>query len=133
MLFPGARGRDRGLHHPGVWGLRPPEGLPNYLSSIQDPQEAGRWIRVSWAENITDTYITTLYIQATERGGLVMDIATVLSSLNAKVRSLSARDTGTGSSTATVTLEVHSLAELRTIMGKLSAVQGVSEVNRFGG
>ena len=106
---------------------------PNYLSSIQDPQEAGRWIRVSWAENITDTYITTLYIQATERGGLVMDIATVLSSLNAKVRSLSARDTGTGSSTATVTLEVHSLAELRTIMGKLSAVQGVSEVNRFGG
>ena len=62
-----------------------------------------------------------------------MDIATVLSSLNAKVRSLSARDTGTGSSTATVTLEVHSLAELRTIMGKLSAVQGVSAVTRFGG
>jgi hypothetical protein len=41
-----------------------------------------------------------------ERQGLVMDIATVLNALNAKVRSLNARDTDDGRALVTVSLEV---------------------------
>ena len=68
---------------------------------------------------------------ARDRNGLVLDIATVLNSLNAKVRTLSARDTA-GQATTHVTLEVRSLAELRTIMNRLAAIPGVSEVKRGG-
>ncbi len=94
--------------------------------------DKGRWISVSWADHITDNYAADLYITSDERGGLVMDIATILNSLNAKVRSLTARDTGKGSSMVIITLEVKQSAELQTIINKLQAVRGVREINRGG-
>ena len=103
----------------------------NYLNRVRSPQEDGRWLQVSWASQISDSYTTSLVLLAKDRSGLVMDIATVLNSLNAKVRTLSARDTA-GQATTHVTLEVRSLAELRTIMNRLAAIPGVSEVKRGG-
>ena len=103
----------------------------NYLNRVRSPQEDGRWLQVSWASQISDSYTTSLVLLAKDRSGLVMDIATVLNSLNAKVRTLSARDTA-GQATTHITLEVRSLAELRTIMNRLAAIPGVSEVKRGG-
>jgi (p)ppGpp synthase/HD superfamily hydrolase len=60
-----------------------------------------------------------------------MDIATVLNSLNAKVRTLSARDNA-GTAFTTITLEIKNLAELKYVMSRLAAVPGVSEVMRNG-
>ena len=65
------------------------------------------------------------------RSGLVMDIATVLNSLNAKVRTLNARDNA-GKAITTVSLEVKDLAELKYVMSRLSSIPGVSEVVRNG-
>ena len=103
----------------------------NYVRRQRSPEEEGRWLSVSWASQISDSYTTSLVLLAKDRSGLVMDIATVLNSLNAKVRTLSARDTA-GVATTHITLEVRSLSELRTIMGRLSAIPGVSEVKRGG-
>ena len=83
----------------------------NYLTSPEE--NAGRWIGVSWAEHTTDEYNTTLLVLSTQRSGLVMDIATVLNALNAKVRTLTARDVDGNRSTVNITVEVHSLSELR--------------------
>ena len=96
------------------------------------PDNDGRWIAVSWAKEITDSYVTTIRVIAKDRPALVLDIATVLNSVNAKVRSLSARDVGSGSAIAAITLEVHSKTELTYIMNRLSTVSGVSEVRRSG-
>ena len=102
----------------------------NYLKQRLATGADGRWIEVSWAENTTDLYITTLRIMAKERSGLIMDIATVLNALNAKVRSLSARDVGNDQSTATVTVEVRGLKELKGIINRIAAIRGVIEVRR---
>ncbi|MGI6026188.1 MAG: RelA/SpoT family protein [Candidatus Scatomorpha sp.] len=102
----------------------------NYLKQRLATGADGRWIEVSWAENTTDLYITTLRILAKERSGLIMDIATVLNALNAKVRSLSARDVGNDQSTATVTVEVRGLDELKSIINRIAAIRGVIEVRR---
>ena len=59
-----------------------------------------------------------------------MDIATVLNSLNAKVRSLNARDLGDGMASANLTVEVRDLAELKAIINRLSSVRGVTSVAR---
>ena len=48
----------------------------NYQRQRQLPDNDGRWIRVGWADHITDFYTTTLHITAGSRGGFVMDIAT---------------------------------------------------------
>ena len=95
-------------------------------------ENSGRWITVSWADNITDSYAADLYITADERGGLVMDIATILNSLNAKVRGLNARDTGKGLSTVVISLEVKDAKEVQTIINRLQAVRGVRDINRGG-
>ncbi len=94
--------------------------------------DEGRWISVSWAEDTTDSYNAELRVVSTERSGLIMDVATVLNSLNAKVRSLSARDTGRGLTTASIMLEVKNLSELQNIINKLTAVTGVKRVYRTG-
>ena len=104
----------------------------NYLASRDNPETAGRWIRVSWAENTTDSYGTTLMMLSAQRSGLVMDVATALNTLNAKVRTLTARDVDSGRSTITITVEVHDLAELRTIISRLSAIRGVIRISRSG-
>ena len=104
----------------------------NCAQLMNQPENQGRWVGVSWAENITDSYVTTVTIASKDRSGLVMDIATVLNSLNAKVRSLTSRDTGAGLAVSTITLEVKNSGELRYIMGRLASIPGVSSVVRNG-
>ena len=102
----------------------------NYVQSVARPEEKDRWINVEWANSESDTYTTTLYITAKERGGLVVDIATVVSAAKIKMSSFSARDVGDGLSTASVTLEVRNAGELNAVINRMSNVAGVTEVRR---
>jgi GTP pyrophosphokinase len=104
----------------------------NCQQLLSQPENEGRWVHVSWASKITDSYLTTIVVSAKDRSGLVMDVATVLNTLNAKVHSLSARTTGINIGIVTVTLEVKDADELRRIVTRLSRVNGVSSVTRNG-
>ena len=103
----------------------------NFINRSRDPAEDGRWIKVSWADEITERYNTSLMIYAKDRTGLVMDIATVLNTLNAKVRTLNARD-NSGLAQIYVTLEVKDVQELHFIVNKLSQIGGVTDITRNG-
>ena len=102
----------------------------DYIRRRSEPENDGRWVTVSWAAVINDTYVSTLTLTAKDRSGLVMDIATVLNTLNAKVRTLSARDLPGGLALASVTLEVKSSAELKYIISRLATIPGVTGVTR---
>lgn len=104
----------------------------NYIQSLKNPHDGGRWIDMSWAPS-GESYVTTIKILAGERSGLVMDIATVLNTMSAKILSLSAKDIDGGRSTATVTLEVKNVDELNAIMARLRTVAGVNQITRTGG
>ena len=104
----------------------------NYESSLAAAKDGERWIDVSWADNITESYTTVISIYSKDRSGLVMDIATVLTSLNAKVRALSSKEQPGGLAVTVVTLEVHSAADLKYIMGRLASIPAVSRVSRSG-
>lgn len=105
----------------------------NYVNRNDNPESLGRWIEVEWAEHISEVYTTGITVVAHERSGLVMDIATVLNSLNSKVRSLNARDIEGNRAVVNITLEIRSLDELRMVINKLTSISGVSEVSRNGG
>jgi len=104
----------------------------NYTNCKGDAADPARWISVSWADQLTDNYTTTLIIVSKDRPGLLMDIATVLNSINARVRTLAAHDDGAGLAIVSVSLDVKNLTELRYIMGRLSSLPGVSSVERNG-
>ena len=104
----------------------------NCQQLLSQPENAGRWVEVSWADKITESYLTTILISAKDRNGMVMDVATVLNSVNAKVHSLNARTTGLNFGVVTVTLEVKDAAELKYIVNRLSSIPGVSHITRNG-
>ena len=104
----------------------------NYQRSKTSSGE-GRWISVSWASQITDSYLTTVTISSRDRNGLVMDIATVLNAINAKVRTLTARNVGSGLALTSVTIEVKNSSDLKYIMNRLASIPGVTDVKRNGG
>lgn len=94
--------------------------------------DGGRWIKVTWADETSDYYTAEVHITSDERSGLVMDVATILNGLNARVRSLNARDTGKGTTVAAITLDVKNAEELQTIINKLQTIRGIREINRGG-
>lgn len=108
------------------------QDCPNYLNSIMRPEEAGRWIRVSWAITGKDNYETALILTANDRDHLVIDIATTLAAINAKVRALSVREIEGGKALAQISMEVAGRDELKYAMKKLSAIPGVLDVRRGG-
>ena len=106
---------------------------PNYLSSLQEEEKSGRWLRVSWADNTDGAYLTSLRILCTDRNGLILDIAGVLNALNSKVRSLNARSLPEGKAMVYVAIEVPDLEALKIIIGRIRAVRGVREIHRGNG
>lgn len=105
----------------------------NHIASRVNPDDEGRWLEASWAPGYEGSYITGLKLNCADRSGLAMDIALVLNSLNAKVRSFSVRSAGGGRATGSLTLEVGNLAELKNVMARLAGVAGVKEVLRSNG
>lgn len=104
----------------------------NYQKSIEDPDEAGRWIRVTWANSDSDVYSTALYLTIRERSGIVMDVATILNGLKIKMTSLAAKDLG-AVTTVSIVMEVKNREELNTAIARLSALAGVLEITRSDG
>ncbi|MCQ2557714.1 MAG: bifunctional (p)ppGpp synthetase/guanosine-3',5'-bis(diphosphate) 3'-pyrophosphohydrolase [Oscillospiraceae bacterium] len=104
----------------------------NYMKNSQNPENAGRWINVSWASQISESYLTSIYIHAKDRNGLVLDVATILNSLNAKVRNLAAHGYPDGTAITNVTLEVKNLTELKYIISRLATIGGVTDIVRNG-
>ncbi len=104
----------------------------NYQKSIEDPEEAGRWVRVNWANSDSDVYSTALYLTIRERSGIVMDVATILNGLKIKMTSLSARDMGS-ITTVSIVMEVKNREELNTAIARLSSLAGVLEIKRSDG
>ena len=106
---------------------------PNAAPEKRKPEEAGRWIRVSWASAELATYSTSLEIAAKDRDGLTLDIAMALSTMKAKTTSLSARSMPDGYANISIVLEVKDHAELTAVINKLGQIQGVYQVKRAAG
>ena len=106
----------------------------NFVSAADNNSEAGRWINVSWAEDTAkNNYTCILHINSVLRNGLLMDVATVLNSLNAQVRSVNAKDMPTHNlSVVSVSLEVKDTDEVRSIINRLNTIKGVVEIIRAG-
>ncbi|MBE6948994.1 MAG: bifunctional (p)ppGpp synthetase/guanosine-3',5'-bis(diphosphate) 3'-pyrophosphohydrolase [Ruminococcaceae bacterium] len=104
----------------------------NCQKALADPEEASRWVNVSWGNTADERYQTSIIIIASDRGGLVMDIATALNLLKMKLVGINARDIGNDMGKVHITLEVKSRDEVMTAISKLSGISGVKEIIRSG-
>ncbi|WP_352408686.1 bifunctional (p)ppGpp synthetase/guanosine-3',5'-bis(diphosphate) 3'-pyrophosphohydrolase [Lawsonibacter hominis] len=109
------------------------QDCPNAAAERRKPEEAGRWIRVSWAAGELASYQTSLEISAKDRDGLTLDVAMALSAAKVKTTGLSARSMPDGYASVNIVLEVKNQEELSAVINKLGQIQGVYQVKRAAG
>ncbi len=106
---------------------------PNAAPERRKPEEAGRWIKVTWADNISETYHTTLQLVAKDRIGMLTDVSTILSTTKTRVCSLNARSTPDGYGVMDLEVEVAGHEQLKNVVKKLESVPGIMRVTRPAG
>ena len=106
---------------------------PNAAPEKRKPEEADRWVKVSWVNSRLPDYKTALEVSARDRDGLTLDIAMALSAAKVKVTALSARSLPDGHATINIVVEVKDKDELNSVINKLNNIQGVYYVARASG
>ena len=106
---------------------------PNAHPDRRKPEEADRWISVSWAESKLPNYRTCLELSAKDRDNLTLDVAMALSTAKVKVSALAARSMPDGHATISIEVEVKDKGELEGVINKLNNIQGVYHVARASG
>ena len=102
---------------------------PNAKAAL-DPAQKGRWVKVTWAETPDAMFSTSLEIEADDRDGLMLDVATILTSLRLRTSEMSARSVGGGTAIVCLRFGVHNLTELENVRTRLRGISGVHNVER---
>ena len=106
---------------------------PNAAPEKRKPEEADRWVKVSWVKSRLPDYKTALEVSAKDRDGLTLDVAMALSAAKVKVTALSARSMPDGHATINIVVEVKDKDELNFVINKLNNIPGVYYVARASG
>ncbi|MDR2356676.1 MAG: bifunctional (p)ppGpp synthetase/guanosine-3',5'-bis(diphosphate) 3'-pyrophosphohydrolase [Oscillospiraceae bacterium] len=104
----------------------------NYIKSLKNPAEAGRWVRVNWENGADDNYQTALSITASDRAGLVVDIASALNAMKIRMLSFAAKDLDGGRITVSVMMEVRDRDALISAITRLMTITGIRDIRRAG-
>ena len=89
------------------------------------PIQAPRWVRVRWANLDDQPFETTLELDCITRDGLLLDVATTMTTARVRVKELFGKDLPDGRSVFTVKMEVRNVAELDTIRNRLLNIRDV--------
>ena len=106
---------------------------PNADPARRPPEEAGRWIKVSWGGDTNDSYPTILEAVCKDRQGLLLDISAALSTTNTFVLGINSRSTEDQFAIFRLEIRVKDGAQLKSVMNKLNQISGVLKVNRPAG
>ena len=93
-------------------------------------EEPGRWITVSWGEDINLSYATALEVVCKDRSNLLVDISTAFSTCKAGVTSLNVRTTSDGFAIFYATIIVSDRTQLDAVLTKLNNIPDVIKVTR---
>ena len=96
----------------------------------EEPHQAARWVRVRWANLAEQPFDTTLELDCITRDGLLLDVATVMTTTRVRVKELMGRDLPGGRSMFTVRFEVKNVQELEAIRNKLLNIPDVVGARR---
>ncbi len=96
-------------------------------------EESGRWIKVSWGDDVREAYATSLDVYAKDRLNLVLDISAALSTTQIRVQGLSANALPDGSALVKLNVYVADSEQLSALMRKLNQISGVMKVERPAG
>ena len=95
--------------------------------------DQGRWIKVSWGDDVYESYSTSLEVVSKDRNNLLMDISAALSTCKVSVSNLNVHATADGFAIFHLTISVADSKQLEQVMRKIQQISGVMKVNRSAG
>jgi len=97
------------------------------------PDQAGRWIKVSWGTDTNESYPTILEALCKDRHNLLLDISAALSTTNTFVLGINTRSTEDGFAICRLEVRIRDGQQLKMLMNKLHQISGVLSVTRPSG
>ena len=107
-----------------------PNAAPERRNS---PDQAGRWIKVTWGTDTNEKSPTSLELVCKDRNNLLLDISAALSTTNTWVSGINSRSTEDEFALFHLEISVRDEAQLKTVMNRLNQISGVLKVTRPAG
>ncbi|WP_295581300.1 bifunctional (p)ppGpp synthetase/guanosine-3',5'-bis(diphosphate) 3'-pyrophosphohydrolase [uncultured Oscillibacter sp.] len=103
------------------------------LEKRSAPDQADRWIKVTWGSDTNESYPTTLEVVCKDRQGLLLDISAALSTTNTFVLGINSRSTEDEFAIFRLEVRMRDSQQLSTLMNRLHQISGVLKVMRPAG
>lgn len=103
---------------------------PNAREENRKPEDAHRWLTVSWDNSSSELFQSTLRIFAKDRDKLFLDIAATLSEAKVRTDSLSAKGAPDGFANVTAIISVRDKYDLESVIRRVRTVADVLSVSR---
>ncbi len=98
--------------------------------TMDDPQNAGRWVNVEWSYERGKPFSTTLEVRTIDRNNMLLDIATVLSTSKVHVSEVNGKNLPDGKVLFTLTFDVDNVKGLEAVQYRIRCISGVLDVRR---
>ncbi len=93
-------------------------------------ENSARWINVSWAANVKESFKSTLELHCMNRTGLIADISTLLSQMHIPIFNFSTRTDNDGRASITVTIGINNIEHLNSVIQRLAKIKDVESIDR---
>ena len=103
----------------------------NIPKDIQSCDEPDRYIGAHWGNIETTSFSSNIQVLAFDRAMLLADITTALAGMRVIITAVNARETKDGNCAVDLTIRVESTEHLKSIMNRISKINGVYSVERF--
>jgi len=94
------------------------------------PEQAGRWLKVSWGSDTNENYPTVIEVLCKDRVNLLLDVSTALSTTKTFVNGINTRNTEDGYIVCRLEIRIRDGEQLKAVMNKLNQISGVLGVAR---
>ena len=105
---------------------------PNVQRSMDDTDDAGRFVHVHWADDAGGTFKASLRVVSSDRTGLLADVTAALASMRLLIHTVNARELKNGNAEIILTVDVNSIGQLQNVLQRIQKIPGVYEVSRSG-
>lgn len=102
----------------------------NVISSMKDPAQTERWVKVKWEQSAPTVYRSTLDIVAESRTGLLADVSVILANFRVPVHEMNARELKNGNANLVITIAIAGVDQLNNIITRIKKAEGVISVER---
>ncbi len=89
-----------------------------------------RWVNTYWADDVEETFKSTLDVVAVDRDRLFLDVSSLLADMRLPVYEINARQTADGRALITITVGLKNTEHLETLVTRLSKIKDVTDVRR---